>query len=642
MEIASFILCNLMLLISTIGYINFLKFEKKLDKIISGIILYFFRIIVFELLLGYIIQKMNYITITCLSIIECIIILGIYRLKKQSLIIYIIKLFRRIYNKEIKLKINSKSILIMLFVILFIVISFIAIFIYEYSFDGNYYHLTSIIDYVQNEKIYITNNTIWNNVYPKNSEMMNMFYMMFTKTITLVRLSQILFSILGMLVVYGLLRNIKFSNKIALRCSILYYICPFIICQVTTTYLDGIVVTLFLTLLYFLYNILMENKLRDEILYFITLAIFMGIKGTCVIYACIITTPYIIYKIYLLYKKKEKFSSLIVKCIIFLIVILVVGCFWMIQNIVLFQNPIHPFSFFNIDGLDANIDIGEENEPVSIRERSWPVKILKSWIGLDSPYLTWDSGRNIDNLYIGYDNRIGGLGIEWMYFLIPIILIAFYMLFTKRYKISLIEAIISTVLLVCFLITPANWWGRYVGFIVFLGYMAHGIVESVLEKNKVYNIIINIWFYTIFILSVVFYSTYAINKLIYTSAYDKYPENLSEYINNESKNLIILEDSYWNTQDFVLFKGRKLQNKVDTYYIKPMYPNPKVKNHDIGTYENFIQIIDSYKNLDGIVILDAKKERENYVFVEKLYKENPNNYKKTTYGEDVIIYEKIN
>lgn len=647
MKIAGFILCNLMLIISTIGYVRFLRFDKKVDKIISGVILYFFRIIVFELFLGYVIQKMNYITITCISAIECLIILSVYKLKKQSLIKGIIDTIKNIYNKEFELCINNNFILIMLFLVLFVVMSFISIFIYEYSFDGNYYHVTSIIDYIQQEKIYITNNTIWNNVYPKNSEMLNMFYMMFTNTITLARVPQIIFSILGMMVVFALLRNMKFSKGTSLKCSILYYVSPFIIAQVTTTYLDGIVATLFLTLLYFLSKIIKENKLNYEILYFITLAIFMGIKGTCCMYACIISFVYIVYKIYLIFKKKEKITKLIIKWIIFLLIIIVVGCSWMIQNIILFQNPIHPFEFFNIDGLDANIDIGEENEPLSLRGRSWPIKLIKSWLGLDSPYLNLDSGRSIYNLYIAYDSRIGGLGISWMYFLVPMTIISLYMIITKKYKLTFNQVILSIILILCFMITPANWWGRYVGFIVFLGYMGYGIADSVLEKNKYYKIIINICFYIVFILSIVFYTTNAINTLIYTSPYNNYPynnypEELKQYIQNGYKNLIILEESYCNTQSFLYFKGTNMQNRVDTYYIEPMYPNPKVKNHDISTYENFMEIVNSYKELDGIVILDAQERRENYEFTEKMYKENPDDYKRTLYGEDVIIYEKIN
>lgn len=403
------ILCNIMAILSTIEYVRKFKFEDKNENIISGVVIYFFRIIVFELILGYVVKWLNCYSITLCFGLELIILYIVSIIKKDSMIKYMFKIAREYRNKKIILKLNFNTIITVIFIALFCVISFIALTMYEYSYDGNYYHLSHIIDYIQEGRIYQTNNSLWNNVYPQNIELLNMFYMMFTYSIKLVRIPQIVFSLLGILSVYMLMKELSFSSKVSYRCGILYFLVPFVLTQIPTTYIDAIGCTIFILLLYLIVKIFKTNNTKYEILYFMLLSIFMGIKGTYVIYAVVMSIIYIIYKIWALIKKKEKIRVFFLKEVIFLGIVLIVGCSWMLQNIILFKNPIHPFKFLWIDGMEANIDIGEENEPYCLKGKNDIEKILISWIGLNSSYLTFDNGMQLGNLYKDYDSRIGGL-----------------------------------------------------------------------------------------------------------------------------------------------------------------------------------------------------------------------------------------
>lgn len=594
------------------------------------------------LFLGLIVKKVNVATTTLLASFEFIIIIVIYYLKnRKNLIKQIYQEGKKFVLKERKVKINFITVSIVIFIVLCIMMTATSLIIYEYSYDGNYYHLPAIIDYIQDEKIDITENTLWNNVYPQNIELISMFFMMFTKSIFMVRMPQIVFAILGVLVVYRLLRSLNYEKSTCVICSILYYTMPFIISQITTTYIDGIVSTLFITLLYFLIKILKERKIKYEILYFMVLSIFMGTKGTCSIYAVIITSIYIIFQIYACFKKQQKIKTLIGKWIIFLLIVLLIGINWMILNIIRFQNPIHPFEFLGIEGMDPNIDIGEENEPQSIRGRNPIVKIFKSWIGLSSSDLIYDNGLKIENLYNTHDSRIGGLGVGWMYFLVPICVVAVLLIIFRKYKINRYELLLILLSTISFIVTPANWWGRYVGFIVLIGFIGLGIVCKTYKDNKWINNAIKILFFIFFGITIILGTRYAYIELVYTVPYQKYSD-IDWYINGEeSKNIILLEESYYNTQAFVYLKGNNFQNRVDTYYIKSMYPNVKVKNHTIQTYENFTNIIENYKDLDAIIILDYNDKRQNYEFIEKYYMENEVFYNKFTNGE-MAIYEKNN
>ena len=642
LRIGLLIFCNIIVIISTIEYVRKLKIKNKNDKIISGIIIYFFRIILYELILGYIIKYLNYYSITLTFILEFIVLYCISLIKKDSLLKYIINLIKIYKNKKIEIKLNFNFIITIFFIIIFVIISFISLSIYEYSYDGNYYHLSHIIDYIQQGKIYQTNNSIWNNVYPQNIELLNMFYMIFTHSIKLVRIPQIIFCLLGMIGVYSLLKEFSFSSKVSYRCAILYFLTPFVLTQITTTYIDAVGCSTFIVLLYFLVKILKTNKFNYEILYFMLLSIFMGIKGTYVIYACIMCCIYLIYKIYILFKKKEKFRIFCIKELSFLCIVLFIGCSWIIQNIILFKNPIHPFKFLWIDGMEANIDIGEENEPYCLKGKNYIEKIAISWLGLNSSYLQFDNGKQIDNLYKDYDSRIGGLGIQWIFFLIPCIILSIDICLAERYKMSKEQIIVILTLIICFILTPANWWGRYVGYIVFTGYIGYGIVDKVFSQKKYYNYINNTALLIIIVLSILFSTRNIFRTLLYTTPYNSYNYEFANYIETGNKNIIVLEESYYeSTKSYVFLKGTCLQNIVNTYYIEDMYPNPKVPNHGIKTYENFEKIINDNNELDAIIILDANINRKNYDFAERLYNENIDNYIKKNYGVDIIVYEKV-
>lgn len=639
LRLICFVLCNLFLLISTIVYLDFLKIKKKNEQFIYGGIIYFFRIIVFELILGMIIKNLGFCTITALAFIEFLVLEIILRFKHNNVLNILKKSLIEIKKINYKIKFNLNTILFIIFVFVFCVMSFVAITVYEYSFDGNYYHLPHIIDYVQDGQIHITNNTLWNNVYPQNIELLNMFFLLFSRSIFGVRMPQLIFALIGMVSVYSLIKELNFSKNAAFRCSLLYFVAPFILAQITTIYLDGIVVTLFVLLLYTLIRVMKKNEFKYELLYFISLSIFMGTKGTCSIYAVIITSVYLVFKLINVIKKKEKLLPLFGKLCMFLLIVLVIGCTWMIQNTILFKNPLHPFKFLSIDGMDANIDIGVENEPFAIRGKNDGQKILISWLGLNSSYLTYDTGISISNLFQYHDSRIGGLGIQWMYFLIPITILSIYLVCRKRYKLTKYQIILLLILALSFAFTPANWWGRYVGFILVIGYIGYSIVDSCVTK-KIIKYVIDAIYLIIFVFSIVFATKQSITILVKHEPYYEINYELREYINSEfGKNILFLEDSYYNTQYIAFLKGDKIQNKVNTYFINQMYPNEQLSNHNIGSYDNFTNI-DYLSTCDSIIILDASKKRKNFEYAEKYYNTNKELMNKRLIGEDIIIYEK--
>lgn len=121
---------------------------------------------------------------------------AVFKFRKVDLVKDIWNSLVSLFKKKIEIKLNLNTILFSIFLITFIVMAFVGLVVYEYSWDGSYYHLPQLIDYIQDEAIGITNNTLWNNVYPQSIEFLGMFGMMFTSTITLSRIPQVLSCIL--------------------------------------------------------------------------------------------------------------------------------------------------------------------------------------------------------------------------------------------------------------------------------------------------------------------------------------------------------------------------------------------------------------------------------------------------------------
>lgn len=642
-SIGLFIFCNILLLGTTYLVIkNFNIENNSLKKCIYTGIMYFFLMLIYELLLGLLIKKLNIYTISIFSLLGFLVLALVCKLRKISILKGVKEDFLKVKNIEIKL--NFLNVLFLIFLVTFCIISFLAIITYEYSYDGNYYHMPHIIDYIQNQKIGMTNNTLWNNVYPQNIELLNMFYMMFTRSTYFARIPQIIFAVIGMIAVYLILnKHMKFSKRASKICALIYFVSPFVISQITTTYIDGVMVSLFMVLIYILFEIFESNKLIDEILYFITLSIFMGIKGTCSIYAVVITLFYIAFKIYNLIKKKEKFSHLLLKCIVFLSIVVLIGCNFMILNIIRFKNPVHPFAFLGIDGMNASIDIGVENEPKVFENKNYVQKLAISWFNLDSGYLDIVTGFKLSAFLQFPDKRVGGMGIIFGYLLVPCFFVAIILVALKKYKLQKKQLITFAILLICFVLTPANWWGRYSGFIILAFLIGFAIVDDTFINNKIYRYVINTFIIILYLASIYFGTYYAFYN--YSNGYYKtelvVSQEFREYINdNQNKNILFLEESYYEGAKYLVYlKGNHFQNKVNTYYIEEMYKNANVKNHGIKTYENFKNLITD--DIDAIIIVDSKEKRKNYEFLEKFYEENKDKYERIIYGENIRMCKKV-
>ena len=141
----------------------------------------------------------------------------------------------------------------------------------------------------------------------------------------------------------------------------------------------------------------------------------------------------------------------------FVLPILVLGSFWYIRTWVEYGNPTYPYrvELAGVTVFDGRSRTGLIPVPPDIGRYATPVRPLASWARVPLGYT--------------YDQRHDGFGPAWLFFELPALLIfAAYCAFRRR--LVLYDFIVPFVVIV--MLTPYNWWTRFIVIIVAPGAVA--------------------------------------------------------------------------------------------------------------------------------------------------------------------------
>ncbi len=364
----------------------------------------------------------------------------------------------------------------------------------SYTWDSLWYHLPSVGYIMQSGAI--QENPVYSfidaviNILPKNIELFFLWNTIFLKSDIIVDLSQLLFTIAGVFTIYSIAIKLRLKERYALYSSFLFFFTPVIILQSTTNYVDITVSALFLIAINFLMYDTPENyfdnymaiHLRKKkipiLLAGLTTGILLGSKGSGPLFVVVLSSAIIIQELIkhfnaskIMPEHREYFIIRALKSylIYFIFPTLLMGGYWYIKNLVLYNNPLYTteISFFNITIFKGLFKGIIDPAPEVIKNLTPLTRLLYVWLEKVGYYL--------------YDSRLSGFGPIWFILFLPSLVFSLiYAINRKKYNFLFIGAL----LIITFLVYPRNWYTRYVIYIVGLGTLSFGVVLDYFNKRE--------------------------------------------------------------------------------------------------------------------------------------------------------------
>ena len=324
----------------------------------------------------------------------------------------------------------------------------------ESSYDGLAYHLPVALTRLDLSNMSrLSGWPPWINSYPEYSELLMLWTIIFDNDLTLVDGVQWPFWIMGIVATYALARKLQCKPFAALQGSIVFGTAATIVLQSRVAYNDVMVATLFLIAL----DVLLAKGGRlSALIAGLATSIIAGIKYSGILYPAFVGLGLFL----LSHKDKapgEQHRVDWCSILIFLAPVLTMATPWYVGNWIAYGNPFWPFTqniqgrllfkgLFSLDWLYRNNLLAKYKE--------FPDVILRLYLWLEptSRY--------------SHDGRYGGLGMLWLVLGIPSIV---FSLLTARGTLRRSLLWILAVAGGIYLMTPYNWWPRYVLFLPGLG-----------------------------------------------------------------------------------------------------------------------------------------------------------------------------
>ena len=339
--------------------------------------------------------------------------------------------------------------------------------IYDYSYDGQWYHSGTILKlsegwnpvFQHDIKVHHSAD-LWINHYSRGMETVSACIVStfnnleIGKAINLFFLASTIFYILFFL--NNFLLETKTLTKLWL--TLVIVLNPVVICQMFTFYIDYSLYSVILILAILLYSI-NKNDYKEKNISLISICLILyfvpSIKFNIMFWVVMFMIGYTVY-IWLNTKHIPKYIYTFILCGSLGVIIGAYNPY--ITNIIYHNNPFYPLMG------DNNVDIMSIQLPPLYKEGNTITNILHSLIG--NPANSFDT-TNISVLSLSLENikasgevdaRIGGFGI--FFFEATIILIAL-LSFAKgeKKKIVLLSLFI---LFISLFVLPSGWWARYV------------------------------------------------------------------------------------------------------------------------------------------------------------------------------------
>jgi hypothetical protein len=466
MKLFFYFLSTLIVIFSNLLITQRFKSKSVLERVLQVFLLVFSQIILSELFLGVVIRSLTsenlLLANSAIFMIACgIFLTGPKPLKDLKISNDLHPLF-----EMIKGSLFNKFLLGLMAVQISIIL-FIGTFFPPGVWDCWTYHLTSVAYWMQDQAIQIIDTAVLrSNIFPVNSELLNLWNVIFFKSDRIVSLTQLPFAFMGMIAVYGLGRKMGLNERKSLVASLLFFFTPLVVLQSSTAQNDLIFVGILLTGIYFAQSFTESLCLRDLLFSGISSGILMGTKGHGALF-CFFLLGYI------LVGTMRKMNLCFLARIMFLYLILVVGLggFSYFRNWIHFHNPFYPAT---IELMGVRIFSGDPT--------IWRIHYLKPGLStlLENVGSLWQKWFEINNHFGRPEGA--GYGPQWIILGLPSIIYTIIYYLKQRLK-GESKCIIRPLLLILlsfiafvFVRMPSPWNMRLTLFLPAGGAIATGLL----------------------------------------------------------------------------------------------------------------------------------------------------------------------
>lgn len=320
----------------------------------------------------------------------------------------------------------------------------------SWTWDAVWYHVPKTYYAIQERTLrHISVPNPWTEGYPQHVEMLAVWNCIFPRDNRFDDSSQIPFLFLGAAAVAAWARRVGASRPFAASVGAAWITLPPVFLQAHSTHVDVAWSAMFTSAMYFMSG---PPDRRDRWMCYISWGLFLGTKFTGAFHLALIS-PYLVWRIVQEIRRAHgqrwrRFGDVLLSVGL----VLILGSFKYIQNMVVRGNPLYPFrwtllghTFPGVSTLAGEFGDGSARDPLFLGSPNALQNLVASWFDTDPFYAP--------------DVRSGGFGPVFRYLLLPCVLLVTSDLVRLR---NWRRSLLVVVFFVQALQVPAAVWPRFV------------------------------------------------------------------------------------------------------------------------------------------------------------------------------------
>lgn len=338
------------------------------------------------------------------------------------------------------------------------------------EYDGLSYHLVTVDVWLQAGRIVNVPQKIWSSGYPANGEILTLWLMLFSTSDHLARLTSILPVPLAGVATAGLARELGASKRWAMLAGLLVMALPVVMIKADSTYVDNLAMAIIAAAWLFGLRALREPDPRRRLALYLLAGVAIGLGAGTKVFLLILlgvlgTTA--VAASWLRSRPGTRLAAIAETAAISTPTVLL-GSYWYVKNLVVYGNPLWPFTIGPFPGLGTVQELAVDDPPY-LADAPSIIQVAASWL-TDFTLITYQS-----------DIQFGGYGLVW-----PLLLVggvAGAVLLVRR-RAWLPLGLICAPAVVTLLLMPMAWWLRYTLFLPVLAAALFAVALSATRRGR--------------------------------------------------------------------------------------------------------------------------------------------------------------